>query len=155
MFRQIRYLIEVEIDAQCMGWDDCFTDLALRPRELVLAAIREVHPTRETPLPQSESDDLVEWFSLISFMLDQILDDRDYLAADMFLDMDPAGSSKLKDQLGISEDYFTATQPDPTLEGLEAARIALRRICGALRVGPHYRVCIGGRLPRAPGRPMR
>ena len=130
VFRQIRYLVEVEIDAQRKGWDNYFTDRASRPRQLVLAAIREVHPTRETPLPQAESDDLVEWFSLISFMLDQILDDRDYLAADMFLDMDPAGSRSLKKQLGISEDYFTATQPDAALEGLEAARIALRRICG-------------------------
>jgi hypothetical protein len=126
-FRPICYLIEV--GAQSMGWDHCFTECASRPRELVLTAIREVYTTPETHSQQADSDDWVEWLSLVSFMLDQILDDREFLTADMFLDIDATDSSNVKDQLGIPEGYFTATQADPTPEDLEVARIELKRIC--------------------------
>lgn len=129
VFAQVRYLIEVEIDAECEGLEDCFTDRSSRPREMVLAAVREVYPDRDAPLPRADGDDLVVWFGLVNFMLDRILDDRDYLAADIFLDADPARSRTLKAQLGIPIDYFTAIPPTSSRQELAAIRVHLRRIC--------------------------
>jgi hypothetical protein len=141
VFAQIRYLIRVEIEEERMAWDDRSTVRASWSRELVLDAAREVYPDRETPFPQADSDDLKEWFDLVDFLLDRILDDRDYLAGNAFLDADPALSRALKAQLGIPEDYFSAIPTNPTPEALESIRNDLRRICERPRAWSRTTVC--------------
>ena len=63
-------------------------------------------------------------------MLFRILDDIDYLAAAVFLDMAPSRCRSMKAVLGIPEDYFSAVPYSPTRRQLEVIRANLRRICG-------------------------
>jgi hypothetical protein len=70
------------------------------------------------------------WSDLIRTMLLRILDDIDYLAADVFLDMAPSRSRSMKAVLGIHEDYFSAIPDSPTPQTLKVIRADLRRICG-------------------------
>jgi hypothetical protein len=67
---------------------------------------------------------------VIQTTLFRILDDIDYLAADIFLDVPPSRSRSMKDRLGIPEDYFSAIPDSPTPQTLELIRADLRRICG-------------------------
>ena len=129
VFAQVRYLVAVEIDAQRSGFGTFSRDRAERPRELVLAAAREVDPERRADLPKARSTDFSEWYDVIQTMLFRILDDIDYLAADIFLDMPPSRSRSMKDMLGIPEDYFSAIPDFPTPQTLEVIRADLRRIC--------------------------
>jgi hypothetical protein len=128
VFAQVRYLIAVEIDAERSRFDAFSGDRKGRPRDLVLAALSEVDPDREAPLPAASSD-ASKWFELIRTLLFRILDDVDYLAADIFLDQPPHRSRSMKDRLGIPDDYFTAIPPATTRQDLDAIRANLRRIC--------------------------
>jgi len=95
----------------------------------VLAAAREFTADRHAPLPAAGSDAVSVWFELIHTLRFPILDDVDYLAAEIFLDAPPRRSRSMKARLGIPEDYFTATPPAATLQALEAIRTDLRRVC--------------------------
>jgi hypothetical protein len=130
VFAQVRYLVAVEIDAQRSGFGTFSRDRAERPRELVLAAAREIDPERRTDLPKARSTNLSKWYDLIQTMLFRILDDIDYLAADIFLDAPPSRSRSMKDMMGIPEDYFSAVPDLPSMQTLEEIRVDLRRICG-------------------------
>ena len=80
---------------------------------------------------ESGSDALEAWSDLIDALRDRILwDDRDYLAGDAFLDLDPDLGGALKEQLGIPDDYFSAAPDQPTRGEIEDIRASLRRICG-------------------------
>ncbi len=134
----LRYLIEVEVEAeaaQSRGSTSPGEDCTERTRHLVLAALHEVDPDRELPVP--DSDDVGAWMDQLDFLMDRILDDRDYLAGSLYLDVDPVLGRDLKDRLGIADDYYVGIPPDPTLGELEVARDHLRRICGRPRAwGP-------------------
>jgi hypothetical protein len=130
VFAQVRYLVTVEIDAQRSGFDTFSRRRTGRPRQLVLAAAREVEPERRAHLPKARSTDVSKWYDLIQTMLFRILDDMDYLATDIFLDVPPSRSRSMKDMLGIPEDYFSAIPDFPTPQTLEVIRVDLRRICG-------------------------
>jgi hypothetical protein len=129
VFAQLRYLVGVEIEAELEGFDTFSEDPAELPRGLVLAAGRKVHPDRQDTLPAVGSSDESEWYDLIRTLLFRILDDFDYLAADIFLDASPSRSRSMKNLLGIAEDYFSAIPDSPTGQDLEAIRAHLRRIC--------------------------
>jgi hypothetical protein len=76
------------------------------------------------------SDAPVPWSDLIDELRDRILwVDRDYLAGDAFLDLDPAVGDALKEQLGMEDDYDRAPPVDRTPAGLREIRATLRRIC--------------------------
>ncbi len=130
VFAQVRYLVEVEIDAQRSGFGTFSRDRAGRPRELVLAAAREVDPEQRADLPKVRSTNVSKWYDLIQTMLFRILDDIDYLAAEIFLDAPPSRSRSMKDMLGIPENYFSAIPDFPNTQMLEVIRADLRRICG-------------------------
>ena len=132
IFAHILYLIEVEIELQ----DEAMTSGAARRvrsrtlRQMVLAAANQVGIDRGTLRAESGSDAMVEWSDLIDELRDRILwDDRDYLAGDAFLDLDPGIGDALKEQLGIAEDYFSAAPIEPTSADLDEIRASLRRIC--------------------------
>jgi hypothetical protein len=134
VFSHLRYLIRIEIEAEAAERDGSTSpgeDRGESTRHLVLAALHEVDPDRELPLP--DSDDVGEWRNQLDFLLDQILDDRDYLAASLFVDAAPDLGRDLKNRLGIADDYYAAIPPDPAPEELEVARDHLRRICGRPR----------------------
>ncbi len=97
---------------------------------MVLAAAEQVGIDCGPLRAKSGSDALVEWSDLIDELRDRILwDDRDYLAGDAFLDLDPAVGDALKEQLGIVEDCYSAAPLEPTPAGLDEIRASLRRIC--------------------------
>ncbi len=130
------YLIEVEIDLQeeaMASWS--FRRVRSRKlRQMVLTAADQVGIDRSPLRVDSGSDALTEWSDLIDELRDRILwDDRDYLAGDVFLDLDPAVSDALQEQLGIAEDYFSAAPVEPARGGLEEIRASLRRICRRAR----------------------
>jgi hypothetical protein len=96
---------------------------------MVLAAADQVGIDPGPLRAESGSDALAEWADLIDELRDRVLwDDRDYLAGDAFLDLDPAVGDVVKEQLGIVEDYSAATI-EPTTAGVEEIRASLRRIC--------------------------
>ncbi len=130
VFAQVRYLVSVEIDGQRSGFGAFSRDRAGRPRERVPAAIRQVEPVLKADLPKASSTDYSKWSDLIRTMPFRILDDIDYLATDVFLDMARSRGRSMKAVLGIPHDYFSAVPYSPTRRQLEAIRADLRRICG-------------------------
>jgi hypothetical protein len=130
VFAQLRYLVEVEIDAERSGFGPFSEDPAERPRRLVLAAAREDRQNGQDALPGAECSDESEWYDLIRTLLFKILDDIDYLYADIFLDAPPYRSRSMKRQLGIAEDYYSAMPDSPNRQELEVIRADLRRVCG-------------------------
>ena len=95
---------------------------------MVLAAADQVRIDRGPLRAESGSDALVEWSDLIDELRDRILwDDRDYLAGDVFLDLDSEVGDALKEQLGIEDDYYSAAPVDPTPAGLDVIDPHVRR----------------------------
>jgi hypothetical protein len=132
IYAHILYLIEVEIELQeeAMASGSSLRVRSRTLRQMALAAADQVGIDRRSLRVKSGSDWLVEWSELIDELRDRILwDDRDYLAGDAFLDLDPAVGDALKEQLGIAEDYFSAAPIEPTPAGIEEIRASLRRIC--------------------------
>ncbi|QEG39523.1 hypothetical protein [Roseimaritima ulvae] len=58
-------------------------------------------------------DDVERWETLVEWLADNILWDRDYEIADCFLDVAPDKAQHRKLMLGIDDEYFTAIAPDP------------------------------------------
>jgi hypothetical protein len=132
IFAHILYMIEVEIELQeeAMASGRTRRVRSRTLRQMVLVAADQVGIDRGALRAKSGSDALVEWSDLIDELRDRILwDDRDYLAGDVFLDLDPAVGDALKEQLGIEDDYYSVAPVEPTPAVLEEIRASLRRIC--------------------------
>ncbi len=96
-------------------------------RSKVLAAIREVAPDLDE-LPDVTSRDTSEWSFLVETLADCVLWDSDY-DLQATLDIPPEASRRLKGDLGIDNDYFTAIPPDPPDEQLRLYVDALVGLC--------------------------
>jgi hypothetical protein len=97
---------------------------------MVLAAADQVGIDRGRLRTESGSDMLADWSDLIDELRDWIFwNDRDYFAGDAFLDLDPAVSNALKEQLSIPDDYYSAAPVEPTRAGRGEIRATLRRVC--------------------------
>jgi hypothetical protein len=129
VFAQVIYLVSVEIDAQRSGFDTFSRRRSGRPRQLVLAAAREVDPEHRADLPKAACTDFSMWYEVIQSLLFRILDDIDFMAAEIFLDESPSRSRSMKDMLGIHEDYFSAVPGFPNAQRLDVIRANLRRVC--------------------------
>ena len=79
-------------------------------RQLILAACREAEVAEE--LPKANCRDKSEWDFPIEFLESRVLWDYDWQLADS-ADLDPDAGQRLKDELGIADDYFVAVPPDP------------------------------------------
>jgi hypothetical protein len=111
-------------------------------RKMVLAAADQVGIDPGPLRAESGSEALAEWADLIDELRDRVLwDDRDYLAGDAFLDLDPAVGDVVKEQLGMAEDYYSAAPIEPTTAGVEEIRASLRRICPDLGPGEAMLLC--------------
>jgi hypothetical protein len=100
IFAHILYLIEVEIELQ----EEAMASGASRRvrswtlRQIVLAAADQFGIDRGSLRVESGSDALVEWSDPIDELRDSILwDDRDYIAGDAFLGLDPVVGDALKE----------------------------------------------------------
>ena len=105
VYQHIRDELEVEIEEEPI--------LNIRPtwRELVLAASREAE-LELGELPAEDCDDKAEWTLLVDCLQDRVLWDEDW-QLEGSMDLDPEASQRLKDTLGIAEDYFVTVPPDP------------------------------------------
>ncbi len=98
---------------------------------ILMSTISEVLNDRAPLRAESGSDALLMRSDLIDELRDRILwDDRDYLAGDVFLDLDPAAGDALKEQLSTEHDYSCAAPVEPTRAGLQEILASPRRISG-------------------------
>lgn len=81
--------------------------------------------------PQPTCIDVAEWDSEVSGLCDLVCGDRDWQMADDFLDQPPEVAERLKANLGIDDDYFTAVVPLPKPADLVRARRSLRELVRA------------------------
>ena len=104
VYQNIRDMIEVELD------DSAGLMPRASLRQLILAACREAEVAEE--LPKADCRDKREWDFPIEFLESRVLWDYDWQLVDS-ADLDPDASQRLKDELGIADDYFVAAPPDP------------------------------------------
>jgi hypothetical protein len=132
VFRQVRDMISLEVDAADVGDVDFdFGELPEGPswRERAVAAGREVGIE---DLPEPDGTDFDEWDLLITCLEDHLLWDQDWNMVD-HLDASPEVARRVKQELGILDDYFVAIPHDPSdtaAERLLAELVALTRDVG-------------------------
>ena len=127
---------QVETELACLDEDDEVDDEGLfsagdEPRydgptwrEQIHQACREVI---DHDLPEVASTDQAEWKFLIDCLSDRILWDQDWAMVGQ-LDANPELGARLKQELGVDEDYFVSVPPDPTDEEAERLLKELRRM---------------------------
>ena len=129
VYRQVRDMISLELDAADVDEVDFdFGELPEGPnwRERAVAAGREVGLE---DLPEPDGTDFDEWDLLITCLEDHLLWDQDWDMVD-HLDASPEVARRVKQELGILDDYFVAIPDDPSdaeAERLLAELIALTR----------------------------
>lgn len=129
IYHVLRYLVEVEIE-------DERTEL----REKLLEAMQEEKYWEESQdIPEEERDkldippkvtdsDSDRWGDFIEALVETVLEDFDYSLEDEFMDMPPAASEQLKNQMNIDSDYFVHTPDDPAPEQFHAMRKEIREL---------------------------
>jgi hypothetical protein len=104
-------------------------DVSQMWRRLLLAAFLTTKYDKSEPIPNETCADLDEWTILLECMEQEILWDNDF-EADAHADLDPTTAARVKADLGIDPDYFSAIPPDPRESELDAIRARLRRRTG-------------------------
>jgi len=92
-------------------------------RQLLVEAARESDNIEDVPKESSRNKE--EWDVLVDNMADDVLRDRDFELG-VHLDADPDASRKLKDFMGVSENYYTAVPHDPACNELKLYIDALK-----------------------------
>jgi hypothetical protein len=105
VYQHIRDMLEVEVE-EPRPWIPMTSW-----RQLVLAASRETQIMDK--LPHEDSRDKGEWNLLVECLESRVLWDHDW-QLEGSIDLDPDASRRVKDELGISDDYFVAVPPDPS-----------------------------------------
>jgi hypothetical protein len=129
VYRHVRDMISLELDAADV--DDVDFDFGELPegpswRERAIAAGREVGIEE---LPEPDDTDFDEWDLLIGCLEDHLLWDEDWEMVD-HLDASPEVARRVKQELGILDDYFVAVPNDPSdteAEGLLAELVTMTR----------------------------
>ena len=102
--------------------DDAFgppiEDVGPSWRTLVLNACRETNAVERLPQPDDSNED--NWSFLIECLRDRVLWDNDWEMVEQ-QDIDPDQQRRVKEEMGIDEDYFVWVPPDP--KGDLAARM--------------------------------
>lgn len=119
----LRDLLEDELDANRSEANPPRTDL----RKALLAVGVE---DGWEEMPAATDSDSESWAFVLDSFEDLILWDTDYELVDQFLDLPPDAAREIKQMSGIPEDFYIASPIEPDARRLEAARVALRRMCG-------------------------
>jgi len=122
-FLQSHAMISLELDGEFEESEEGLPP-RLSWRELILAA---GHEAEIGNLPNVTEDDPDEWSLLLECLEDQILWDCDWEMEEQ-LDADPDVSQRVKQEMGINDDYFIAVPPDPTDEEAERLLAELREL---------------------------
>ncbi len=125
VYRHLLHAVEFEIESQI---DLETVEPSVFWRQLLLAACREAQEDWEEPLPEVTCDDLREWQILLECLADRVFWDEDYAIGREFLDADPETSHAKMKAMGIAEDHFLATAPDPSDEQLQEIRRVLLEV---------------------------
>ena len=124
VYQNIRDMIEVELDDAA----------GLMPgatwRQLILAACREAEVAEE--LPEEDCRDKREWDFPIEVLESRVLWDYDWQLENS-IDLAPDAGRRLKDELGIADDYFVAVPPDPPDAEAERLLQAMNQLADAAR----------------------
>lgn len=121
VIQNVYWLLEEEVEVAADG-DASF-------RSLVAQACRELDAEEELELPNDSCDDLDEWLFCADCLHDAILWDSDYLDAGSFIDLPPERGEKLKELMGVDEEYFQAVAQDPSPRQLKAMITELEALC--------------------------
>ena len=81
-----------------------------RWRRLILDAARQQNIPDE--LPDETNDNVTTWMELVTDLSEFVLWDCDYAWEDS-LDLPPEESRRIRDTLGVADDYYTDVPPDP------------------------------------------
>lgn len=116
-------LAEIEIDIKEEG---------TKHRQRILDAVEEMgywndgdllQPGEEPLVPPApDCTDVREWDALVEALRMEVLEDYDFDMEARFADMDPEASKRLKRQMNILPDYFTAIPHDPRTEEIPAIK---------------------------------
>ena len=104
VYEQLTGLVVSEIEDPDVSRDSLFW------RRLVLEAAREQGESAE--LPEESESNIEEWMVLIECLTDRVLWDNDYDIREG-LDLPPEQSQKIRDKLGMADDYLTDIPDDP------------------------------------------
>jgi hypothetical protein len=119
----LRDLLQGELDANDSEAKPPRTEL-----RRALLAVGAEHGWEE--MPAATDADSESWAFVLDSFEDLILWDADYELADQFLDLPPDAAREIKELSGIPENFYIASPIEPDARRLEAARVALRRMCG-------------------------
>ena len=118
---------------QCVQFEvDAISNETISWRTLVLSAQAEYETTPpidpEDRLPEPNCKDMEEWELLIECLSQTILWDADWMDEDLYIDVDPDTSRRLKKRMNIADAYFTAIAPDPSENELPSIRQRLAQL---------------------------
>ena len=127
LFSELHHHVEMEmdlsLDVENVYWRQLIRDaaidclvrvdlLGMERKTGEVIHVDEVMPT-EFRIPDLHSLDTAAWDELIESLADQILWDRDFEMASLFLDEDPRQSATRREVMGIDANYFVQIPPDP------------------------------------------
>lgn len=98
-------------------------------RKVILAARRQAGAE---DLPDADCIDVQEWFFEIEAMAEMILWDNDYLSESDFVDDSPEDSDRLKELIGITDDYFLEIADDPKPSEIDTILSELKALCRSI-----------------------
>jgi hypothetical protein len=118
VIQNLRWLVEEEL-APPSAEDMSF-------RSLISRACRDLG-VEEVPAPSCDDPD--QWAFCVECLHDAILWDSDYLEDGNFMDLPPEYAKALKENMGISEEYFRSVAPDPPPRQGASLRSDLETLC--------------------------
>jgi hypothetical protein len=117
VYEHAKDMVDQEIDEPGIFGESAFW------RTQILDAVCEgVHPDE---LPEVSDDSKEIWHFMIELLAGSVLWDDDY-ASDQCLDLPPEEAKQHREELGITDDYYTDIPPDPPDDQLDLYLDALR-----------------------------
>ena len=117
IFEYLKELVIVEIDEP---------EIPSSWRKMVLAARME---SDGEDLPAEDCEDLQEWLIQIDEQSYLILWDYDFEDEDLYMDMPPEESGRLKEFMRIKDDYFVEIQDDLSEKEIATVLSELKALC--------------------------
>ena len=140
VIENLRMLVEEEVQADPDGEGPL--------RRLVTMACRDLR-VEEMPHPSSRS--IEDWEFCVECLHDAILWDSDYLGESLFTDLPPERSRTLKENMGVSDEYFLAVAPDPASEQAATLLAGLLSLCQEVTQEGHPKTSTVRKPRRPPG----
>ena len=125
VFHHLTDWIQCELDRE-EDFDDLGDDDPYFWRELALVAFAE---SENDDLPDRSCRDDDEWELVVDGLSNRILWDNDFNSVGMFIDTDPDKAGKMREVMGVDDDYYRAIPPDPKDADLPVLLAKLKDLC--------------------------